>query len=98
MITEGCFGQIFHGAICLRFLFQRKLFRTVHNEMDFILIEMHFMVVLYLLKTRGGGYFYFVIIFSLFALRVPRDCAASSVFGVVAHELLAMAATGKQLL
>ena len=40
MITKGFLDRFFHGAIYLRFLFQK----TVHNEMHFILIEMHFMV------------------------------------------------------
>ena len=48
MITKGFLDRFFHGAIYLRFLFQK----TVHNEMHFILTEMHFMVVPYLLKTR----------------------------------------------
>ena len=50
IITKGFFGQIFHGAISLRFLFQKK---KNSNEMHSILIEMDFMVVPYLLKTRG---------------------------------------------
>ena len=53
IITKGFSDRFFHDAIHLSFLFQRKHFRTVHNEMDFILIEMHFIVVPYLLKTRG---------------------------------------------
>ena len=49
MITKGFLDRFFHGAIYLRFLFQK----TVHNEMHLILTEMHFMVVPYWLKTRG---------------------------------------------
>ena len=50
MITKGFLDRFFHGASYLRPLFQRNHFRTVYNEMDFILIEMHFMVVPYLFK------------------------------------------------
>ena len=49
MITKGFFGQIFPWCNSLALLIPK----TVHNEMHFILIEMHFMVVPYLLKTRG---------------------------------------------
>ena len=51
MIAKGVLDRVLHGAIYLRFLFQRNHFRTVHNEMDFIHIEIHFMVLPHLLKT-----------------------------------------------
>ena len=49
MITKGFFGQIFSWCN----LFALFIPKTVHSEMHFILLEMHFMFVQYFLKTRG---------------------------------------------